>query len=152
MNDIVEFTNSDTKPFRRFFNILWLVLLAYTAVLLVTIFDGTPVFTSPAGDYIKTVVTILLLVTVPATFGWFTMRIKKIKLVEGKEEKLKKYKKVWRMRASVVFIVLVLIITAYILVLDKSTAFMVAIAAFIFMYCRPSAGTMKNELNDIPKY
>ncbi|MFB6343884.1 hypothetical protein ACE1ET_19335 [Saccharicrinis sp. FJH62] len=151
MNEIVEFTSTDIKPLRRFFNLLWLILLGYTAVLLLTVFDGTAIFVSPVSDYIKTAVTILLLATIPAVFGWYTMKVRKFKVVEGKEEKLKNYKKVWKIRALVVFIVLVFVVTAYILIIDKSMAFMVAIAAFVFMYCRPSANTLKNELNDFPK-
>ena len=151
MNEIVEFSSADIKPLRRFFNLLWIILLTYTAILLLTVFDGTALYESPVSDYIKTVVTILLLATVPAVFGWYTMKVRKIKTIEGKEEKLKNYKNVWKIRALVVFIVLVFVITAYILIIDKSMAFMVAISAFVFMYCRPSANTLKNELNDIPK-
>lgn len=152
MNDIIEFNNADIKPLRRFFNLLWLVLLVYTALLLVFLYDGTAIIATPASVHIKTVSILILLATVPATFGWFTMKVKKLKLVDGKEEKLKNYEKVWRIRALLTFIVLLLLITAYVLVLDKSMAFMVAIAALVFMYCRPSAATMKNELNNIPKY
>lgn len=151
MKEIVEFSNTDIKPLRRYFNVLWLVLLGYTAILMLLVFDGTAVFTSPVSDYIKTVITILLLATIPAVFGWYTMKVKKIKAVEDKIEKLKNYKKVWKLRALIVFIVLLLVVTAYILIIDKSMAFMVAIAAFVFMYCRPSANTLKNELNDFPK-
>ncbi|MFB6317988.1 hypothetical protein [Saccharicrinis sp. FJH54] len=151
MNEIVEFSGDDIKPLRRFFNILWLIVLGYTAVLLLTVYDGTAVIDGALSEYIKTVEIILLLATVPAVFGWYTMKVKKIRTVEGREEKLKNYEKVWKLRALIVFIVFLFVITAYILLVDKSMAYVVAIAALVFMYCRPSVNTLKNELNDIPK-
>ena len=152
MNELIEFDNKDIKPIRTFYNLLWIGILALTGLLLLFVWQQEPILFKPESEYIKSIVVIILLATIPAVFGWFTMQVRKIRKLEHKSEKLIKYYKIWKIRALTVGIDFILVILAYILILDKSMTFMVAIAAFVFMYCRPAANTLKNELNEIPKY
>lgn len=152
MSEITEFSVKDIKPLRNFFNLLWISLLSITLVFLYFTDNKNPWLAVPESEYLKSIVIIISLATIPAVFGWFTMKLKKLKVLDSKDIKLRAYEKIWKIRALVVFVVLVINVISYILVYDKSMALMVVIAAFVFMYCRPSANALKNELNDIPKY
>lgn len=152
MSEVIEFSLKDIKPMRSFYYSLWLILLAVTGVFLVFIDPSSPILEITTGEYLKSVVILIALASIPAVFGWFTMKLKKINLLESKGEKLEAYTNIWKVRSGVVFVVLLLTIVAYMLVLDKSMSFMVAIAAFVYLYSRPSVSTLKNELNTTPNF
>lgn len=98
-------------------------------------------------EYIKSVMMIFTLFSIPGIFGWFTSRTKNLGTEKDEMIKLKTYRQAWVIRAWVIFVLALINLAIVLLSFDQSMMYILAIVVFIFFYCRPSIGP-KNVITE----
>lgn len=101
---------------------------------------------SGRGIMLQSVGILLLLICIPLGLKTFSIKIRKIKLIEDENEKLTKYLYWARIRIASVAIPLLFNILIYYLTQNNSMIFSAGISALALLFCKPQKHKMEEEL------
>lgn len=141
-----EISNETFKKLRKYYYVLWLSLLALGLIGISALDQSNPVIKgSELLEKIKSIIIIFTLFSIPGIFAWFTSRTKKMEEKEDMIERNKIYEGAWKARIFVVLMVSIINLAVYMLTFDRTMMYILAIAVFIFFYCRPNLVKPKQE-------
>jgi hypothetical protein len=149
MEQIHTFKKWDVRPLLRTYYTLWVGLIVSTLAFSFIWIKEIRLISNPVDIlWIKTGVFIIFLIIVPASFGYYALRIKEIRRLFNKEIKVEAYSATWYTRTIIIFMLLMVNNLIYFLTYEKSILIILIMNLFVYLYCKPSINTMNNELNE----